>query len=89
MAEYDDSPDLHCSFCGKRRVDVEFIITGACVCICSECTELCAEILELRRLCWCPKCGASTDSKPPLGPCYECGATMTRADPAGEYAGVA
>ena len=34
-----------CSFCGKSKEDVEKLIVGADVAICSECVDLCANIL--------------------------------------------
>ncbi len=41
---------LKCSFCGKREDEVEQLIAGPRVWICSECVELCVEILdEMRR----------------------------------------
>lgn len=36
--------DLHCSFCGKARKDVESIAVGVDRCICNECLTLCLEI---------------------------------------------
>ena len=44
-----DGPDLWCSFCGKHRRDVEHLINGPRVAICSECIELCSEILSEQR----------------------------------------
>jgi hypothetical protein len=44
----DKKPDpnpLYCSFCGKSRQDVRKVIAGPTVFICSECVELCADIL--------------------------------------------
>jgi ATP-dependent Clp protease ATP-binding subunit ClpX len=42
---------LTCSFCGKKRTDVEMIVCGPtpAVAICNECVELCAEIMEEQR----------------------------------------
>lgn len=35
---------VRCSFCGKVNSEVEFIVAGPMVFICSECIELCNEI---------------------------------------------
>jgi len=35
----------HCSFCGKHRTDVRFIITGPLVTICDECAFLSVDVL--------------------------------------------
>lgn len=37
---------IHCSFCGKSKDDVDKVIAGAGVYICNECVGLCADILE-------------------------------------------
>ena len=37
---------LYCSFCGKSQHDVKKLISGPNVFICSECVELCADILK-------------------------------------------
>jgi len=39
-------PVLHCSFCNKSHLDVPKLISGPRVYICSECVEICSEILE-------------------------------------------
>ncbi len=43
-------PDLRCSFCGKRRDQVNKLIAGGArpggVFICDECVRLCNEIVE-------------------------------------------
>ena len=46
-----DSNDksLECSFCGKKRDDVEKLVAGPSVCICNECVELCNEIVHEAR----------------------------------------
>ena len=44
MDLYDEN--LTCSFCGKHRTTVKAIIAGPAVYICSECVQLCSEILE-------------------------------------------
>lgn len=41
--------NLNCSFCGKGPKEVEHIVTGACVCICNECVDLCADIIAQDR----------------------------------------
>jgi ATP-dependent protease Clp ATPase subunit len=33
----------YCSFCGKDRSEVAYLIAGPCVFICDECVELCRE----------------------------------------------
>jgi len=35
---------LYCSFCGKERQEVGYLIAGPTVFICNECVELCREI---------------------------------------------
>jgi ATP-dependent Clp protease ATP-binding subunit ClpX len=35
---------LYCSFCGKERNEVGFLVAGPTVFICNECIELCREI---------------------------------------------
>ena len=37
---------LYCSFCGKSQHEVEKLIAGPSVFICSECVELCNEIIR-------------------------------------------
>jgi ATP-dependent protease Clp ATPase subunit len=37
--------DFHCSFCGKRRLEVRKLISGGRVFICNECVARCREIL--------------------------------------------
>jgi ATP-dependent Clp protease ATP-binding subunit ClpX len=41
----EDRDNLRCSFCGKRREQVQNLIAGAGVTICNECVELCNDIL--------------------------------------------
>ena len=41
----EDRENLRCSFCGKRREQVNNLIAGAGVYICNECVELCNDIL--------------------------------------------
>ncbi len=41
----EDRENLRCSFCGKRREQVNNLIAGAGVYICNECVELCNGIL--------------------------------------------
>ena len=40
-----DKP-LYCSFCGKSQHEVKKLIAGPSVFICSECVELCNEIIR-------------------------------------------
>jgi ATP-dependent Clp protease ATP-binding subunit ClpX len=48
MAKWvDGSP--RCSFCGKRKDEVEKLIGGPGVCICNECVELCRDIIAKER----------------------------------------
>ena len=35
---------LYCSFCGKERAQVAYLVARPCVFICNECVELCREI---------------------------------------------
>lgn len=35
---------LYCSFCGKEKADVAYLVAGPCAFICNECVELCREI---------------------------------------------
>ncbi len=44
MAKKEEQ-SLRCSFCGKRETQVERLITGPGVCICSECVQACNELL--------------------------------------------
>ena len=37
--------DFHCSFCGKRRLEVRKLISGPRVFICNECVVSCREII--------------------------------------------
>ena len=37
---------MHCSFCGKRGNQVERLIAGPGVCICSDCVAACGELLR-------------------------------------------
>jgi hypothetical protein len=37
--------DLRCSFCNKRRMDVNKVIAGPSVLICDECVDICNDIL--------------------------------------------
>ena len=45
MARKDD-PSIRCSFCGKRETQVERLIAGPGVYICSECVQACGELLQ-------------------------------------------
>ena len=46
-----DKSDLHtCSFCGKSKNDVEKLIVGSNVSICSECVTLCHDILKEQKV---------------------------------------
>jgi hypothetical protein len=43
----------HCSFCGKPRSEVAYLIAGpAKNYICDECVRLCSEVLADERLTW-------------------------------------
>lgn len=35
---------LYCSFCGKEKDDVAYLVAGPTVFICNECVELCREV---------------------------------------------
>lgn len=35
---------LYCSFCGKEKDDVAYLVSGPTVFICNECVELCRQI---------------------------------------------
>ena len=37
---------MHCSFCGKRENQVERLIAGPGVCICSDCVQACSDLLR-------------------------------------------
>jgi len=41
----DKKTELHCSFCGKSQFEVKKLIAGPSVYICSECIELCQDII--------------------------------------------
>ncbi len=41
-----DEQQIRCSFCGKRETQVERIVAGPGVCICSECVQACSELLR-------------------------------------------
>ena len=40
---------LFCSFCGKDKDSVAKLVAGPGVCICSECIDLCTEILAMEK----------------------------------------
>ncbi|WP_306770628.1 ClpX C4-type zinc finger protein, partial [Moraxella catarrhalis] len=42
----DKDKDLHCSFCGKEKGEVDRLIAGTDGYICNECIELCHSMLE-------------------------------------------
>ncbi|MBQ9833543.1 MAG: ATP-dependent Clp protease ATP-binding subunit ClpX, partial [Clostridia bacterium] len=42
----DDKAAVKCSFCGKSQDEVQRIIAGAGVYICTVCIELCQEIID-------------------------------------------
>ncbi len=46
MAKKEDQSGIHCSFCGKRETQVERLIAGPGVCICSDCVQACSELLR-------------------------------------------
>lgn len=41
--------ELRCSFCGKRKRDVQKLIAGPGVFICSDCVQLCVEVMNQDR----------------------------------------
>ena len=41
-----DEQQIRCSFCGKRETQVERLIAGPGVCICSDCVSACSELLK-------------------------------------------
>ena len=45
MAKREDQ-SIRCSFCGKRETQVERLIAGPGVCICSDCVQACTELLR-------------------------------------------
>jgi len=45
MAKAEKGEGLRCSFCGKRRDEVEKLIAGPTVYICNECINLCNDII--------------------------------------------
>ena len=46
MPKYNDNSTIKCSFCGKTQDMVKRIVAGPGVYICSECVELCQEIID-------------------------------------------
>ena len=46
MSDKDKDKDLHCSFCGKEKSEVDKLIAGTDGYICNECIELCHSMLE-------------------------------------------
>ena len=42
----NNEQSIHCSFCGKRGNQVERLITGPGVCICSDCVAACSDLLR-------------------------------------------
>ncbi|MBQ4167095.1 MAG: ATP-dependent Clp protease ATP-binding subunit ClpX [Clostridia bacterium] len=46
MAKYSDNTTVKCSFCGKTQDMVKRIVAGPGVFICSDCIELCREIID-------------------------------------------
>ena len=41
-----DEQQMRCSFCGKRETQVERLVAGPGVCICSDCVQACSELLR-------------------------------------------
>ena len=41
-----DEQQIRCSFCGKRETQVERLIAGPGVYICSDCVQACSELLQ-------------------------------------------
>ncbi len=46
----ENSEDLYCSFCGKKKSEVERLIAGPSVYICNECIESCYDLLKDQEL---------------------------------------
>ena len=46
MAKHNDNSTIKCSFCGKSQDQVKRIVAGPGVYICSECIELCQDIID-------------------------------------------
>ena len=42
----DETPEVHCSFCGKAASQVKRLVSGPKVYICDECVALCVDILS-------------------------------------------
>ena len=42
----NNEQSMHCSFCGKRENQVERLIAGPGVCICSDCVSACSDLLR-------------------------------------------
>lgn len=43
------SRDLYCSFCGKTDKEIEYMVAGPGVYICSECIAVCYELYQENR----------------------------------------
>ena len=41
-----EDQSIRCSFCGKRETQVERLIAGPGVYICSECVQACGQLLQ-------------------------------------------
>ena len=41
-----EDQSIRCSFCGKRETQVERLIAGPGVYICSECVQACVQLLQ-------------------------------------------
>ena len=41
-----DEQQMRCSFCGKRETQVERLVAGPGVCICSDCVQACSDLLR-------------------------------------------
>jgi len=46
LVNVSDDVNLICSFCGKSRFEVSYLIMGYDAFICDECVYLCVEIIE-------------------------------------------
>lgn len=44
-----DDRSLHCSFCGKHRTKVKFLVAGPGVYICNACVDLCNKVIAKER----------------------------------------
>lgn len=66
MGYYKDNlaGSLRCSFCGKKKQDVEKLIAGTNAHICNQCIDVCIEIVVMDAL---NNCGSLNTVLPSLG----------------------